>query len=221
MFQFGENNYLNFTTTLIRGREKLEQAAVKKNDDVQSRERSSGLIGNDIRALRQGRGWTLAELARRLDRSVGWLSQVERGASEPSLNDIRQIADLFTLPVSFFFSHSPPSDEADFIVRAGDRRIMSDDDTGMKEELLSPDLGGSFEMVRSVFAPGSGLQKPLRRPTEEAGYVVSGCLTLTIDGRTFSLNAGDSFSFAGEAFQWRNSGEEDAVVIWIIAPPIY
>lgn len=199
----------------------LKQAIVDTNPDVMTRERSSGLIGNDIRALRQGRGWTLSDLSQQLDRSVGWLSQVERGTSEPSLNDIRQIADLFNLPVSFFFSHSPPSLEADYIVRAGERRVMSDDAAGMKEELLSPDLGGAFEMVRSVFAPGSASQTPVRRATEEAGYVVSGCLTLTIDGRTFNLNAGDSFSFAGEVLTWRNTGTEDAVVIWIIAPPVY
>ena len=72
-------------------------AATRRGD------RSSGQVGHDIRALRQGRGWTLAELAGEINRSVGWLSQVERGASEPNLSDIRQIAALFNLPVSFFF----------------------------------------------------------------------------------------------------------------------
>lgn len=199
----------------------FKQATLNNEGEMLARERSSGLVGNDIRALRQGRGWTLANLAQRLDRSVGWLSQVERGTSEPSLSDIRQIAGLFNLPVSFFFSHSPPSDEADYIVRAGERRSMTDDTTGMREELLSPDLGGAFEMVRSVFAPGSGLVDPVRRPTEEAGYVVSGSLTLTLDTKTFTLNAGDSFRFSGEAMQWHNNGKHDAVVIWIIAPPVY
>ena len=221
MFQFGENNLKIFTTINDDEAYVLKQATVEKSADMLARERSSGLIGTDIRALRQGRGWTLTDLARRLDRSVGWLSQVERGTSEPSLNDIRQIADLFHLPVSFFFSHLPPSDEADVVVRAGDRRIMSDDTTGLKEELLSPDLGGSFEMVRSVFAAGSSIKSPVHRQTEEAGYVVSGCLTLTLDDRTFNLNAGDSFRFAGEVMTWRNNGSEDAVVIWIIAPPVY
>ena len=66
--------------------------------------RSTGSIGADIRALRRSRGWTLSDLAERLDRSVGWLSQVERGQSEPALADIRALAGLFGLPVSFFFS---------------------------------------------------------------------------------------------------------------------
>jgi quercetin dioxygenase-like cupin family protein len=62
---------------------------------------------------------------------------------------------------------------------------------------------------------------PVTRPTEEAGYIVSGQLTLTLDGQVYELKAGDSFRFAGEAMQWKNEGREDAVVIWVIAPPIY
>ena len=182
---------------------------------------SSGQIGNDIRALRQGRQWTLSDLAGRLYRSVGWLSQVERGTSEPNLADIRVIAELFSLPVSFFFSHTEPSDEAQYIVRKDTRRKMRDDDKQMTEELLSPDLGGSFELVRSIFAPGSSSAGAVNRPTEEAGYIINGRLEMTIDGRSFDLGPGDSFSFAGEDFSWANKGQEDAIVIWVIAPPIY
>jgi len=184
-------------------------------------QRPSGQIGQDIRALRQARGWTLADLAGRLQRSVGWLSQMERGTSEPSLSDIRQIAEIFGLPLSFFFAHSPVEGEAHTIVRAGHRRKITDDIMGLTEELLSPDLGGSFEMVRSVFAPGSAITAPVTRPTEEAGYVVSGNLELSVGKRTYTLNPGDSFRFSGELMAWKNTGTEDAVVIWVIAPPIY
>ncbi|NDA08218.1 MAG: XRE family transcriptional regulator [Alphaproteobacteria bacterium] len=191
---------------------------LNENAQVQ---RSSGQIGQDIRALRQGRGWTLVDLAAQLQRSVGWLSQMERGTSEPSLSDIRQIAEIFGLPLSFFFSHSPVEGEAHTVVRAGHRRKITDDIMGLTEELLSPDLGGAFEMVRSVFAPGSAITAPVTRPTEEAGYVVSGNLELTVGKRMFKLNPGDSFRFSGEQMAWRNTGTEDAVVIWVIAPPIY
>ena len=77
--------------------------------------RSSGKIGSDIRALRRSRNWTLNDLAEQLDRSVGWLSQVERNVSEPALDDIRKIAGLFSLPVSFFFTDAAVSDEAAYI----------------------------------------------------------------------------------------------------------
>jgi len=40
-------------------------------------------VGADIRALRKGRGLTLEALADDLGKSVGFLSQVERGISTP------------------------------------------------------------------------------------------------------------------------------------------
>ena len=51
--------------------------------------------------------------------------------------------------------------------------------------------------------------------------MVSGSLTLTLDDHVFTLNPGDSFRFAGETMIWENRGDKDAVVIWIIAPPVY
>ena len=198
----------------------LDENTLKEGGEYDFRQ-SSGQIGNDIRALRQGRHWTLSDLAGRLNRSVGWLSQVERGTSEPTLADIRIIAELFSLPVSFFFSHSEPSDESSYIVRAETRRKMRDDDKQLTEELLSPDLGGSFELVRSVFAPGAASAGVVNRPTEEAGYIIKGRLEMTIAGKVYDLGPGDSFAFAGEDFSWANRGTEDAVVIWVIAPPIY
>ena len=187
----------------------------------QSPLRSSGSIGGDIRALRRSRGWTLTDLAERLERSVGWLSQVERGQSEPALADIRTVAGLFDLPVSFFFSQSPDTAEAPYVVRGDSRRTMSDEGKGLVESLLSPDLGGAFEIVHSVFAAGARCPEPFVRPTEEAGYVIEGALTLIIDGERFELNQGDSFRFAGETVSWVNEGDVPAVLIWVIAPPVY
>ena len=42
-------------------------------------------LGADLRALRKARGMTLADLADRLGRSVGCMSQVERDLSDPSI----------------------------------------------------------------------------------------------------------------------------------------
>ena len=78
-----------------------DKAALRQKTLQKAPLRSSGKIGSDIRALRRSRNWTLNDLAEQLDRSVGWLSQVERNVSEPALDDIRKIAGLFSLPVSF------------------------------------------------------------------------------------------------------------------------
>ena len=57
-------------------------------------------LGADLRALRKARGLTLTALAETLGRSVGWLSQVERDKSDPSITDLRHIAAALDVSVS-------------------------------------------------------------------------------------------------------------------------
>lgn len=179
-------------------------------------------VGRDVRGLRKSRGLTLNELALKMGRSVGFVSQVERGISSPSIDDLRAIATALDVPIGWFFhSSAQDGDERGYVVRARTRRALGTREAGLVEELLSPDLGGSFEMFRSEFQPGAELSGEVLRETEEAGYVVSGCLDLWIEGRKFSLEAGDSFRFDHKPYRWKNPGDEPAVVIWVVSPPVY
>ena len=62
-------------------------------------------LGADLRTLRKARGMTLQALADALGRSVGWLSQVERDKSEPSVSDLRDISAALDVPISMLFGH--------------------------------------------------------------------------------------------------------------------
>ncbi|WP_198024011.1 XRE family transcriptional regulator [Mesorhizobium sp. LNHC221B00] len=180
------------------------------------------VLASDIRALRRVRGLTLAEIALKLGRSVGWVSQIERGLSTPSVGDLRAFAELFGVPISLFFSHEVPVEsERGVVVRAGRRRSLGTSESGLVEELLSPDLSGSFEMVRSIFAAGAEMKTEQLRPTEEAGYIASGIFEIEIAGVWHRLGEGDSFRFEGKPYRWRNPGTEPAVVIWVVSPPVY
>ena len=179
-------------------------------------------LGADLRALRKARGLTLTDLSNTLGRSVGWLSQVERDKSDPSITDLRHIAKALDVSVSSLFRQNAiPAEEQGFIVRADSRRPIGSREAGLVEELLSPDLTDDFEVVHSVFEPGSDLVEPNSRPTQEVGYLISGRLDMEIDGRSHSLTAGDSFRVRGEAYRWSNPYSEPCKVIWVISPPVY
>jgi transcriptional regulator with XRE-family HTH domain len=180
-------------------------------------------IGEDIRALRKARRMTLQALADAVGRSLGWLSQIERGQTQPSVRDLGLIAETLGISISFFF-RSASRDEAErgLVLRAADRVPIGSTESGLTEELLSPTLAGSFEMIKSVFAPRSDSNGPVTgRQREDGGVLVSGKLSLTIGDRDFNLNTGDSFQFAGAPYAWRNDHDEPAVIIWVVAPPVY
>lgn len=179
-------------------------------------------LGRDLRALRKARRLTLADLAGRLDRSVGWMSQVERDISIPSPDELKALAAELGVALATLRQAEPVTrHEAGVIVRKNARRAIGHRAAGLVEELLSPDLTDDFEVVHSTFQPGAARRTPVTRPTQEVGYIVSGKLDITIGDHTHRLTPGDSFRLRGEPFRWANPGTVPCTAIWVIAPPVY
>ena len=122
-------------------------------------------LGADIRTVRKTRGLTLSEVAASVSRSVGWLSQVERGLSRPSKTEITQIADILGVDASLF---EDEANEIDVLVRKDARRQIGPRVDGLFEELLSPDLTDAFEVIHSTFAPGARITKTCLLYTSDA-----------------------------------------------------
>ncbi|MEJ6399246.1 helix-turn-helix domain-containing protein [Yoonia sp. 208BN28-4] len=178
-------------------------------------------LGADLRALRKSRGLTLTALADTLGKSVGWLSQVERDLSEPSISDLRAFAAALDVQIASLFSAVTAAGEDGLIVRSTARRPIGSRIAGSVEELLSPDLTDDFVMIHTTFEPQSALTEAVTRPTQEVGYVVSGQFDLWIDDTEFHLTAGDSFRIRGQSYHWANPHDAPCVIIWVIAPPVY
>jgi len=178
-------------------------------------------LGADIRALRKARGQTLEDLAAQLERSVGWLSQVERDLSAPSIDDLQKMAAALDVSLSLFFGNAEtPKQERGYVVRAKGRRAIGSAD-GLTESLLSPDLTDDFEVIHCSFAPGAGRKTGILRETQEVGTIIKGALTVWIGDHQFELSEGDSFRVRGEPYRWENPHNEPAIAIWVISPPVY
>lgn len=183
-------------------------------------------IGQQIRDLRKAKGITLSTMAQKIGRSVGYLSQIERGVSALPIPLLQSVSEILDVNITWFF-HSDaeqPLHELGHVVRAGSRRQIDFSGTGIHEELLSPSLSGELLMILSTFSPQVATDHEVRkRKGEEAGYLRAGQLELTIGEKKFHLHEGDSFSITGDdPHSIKNpSGTEDAVVVWVITPPNY
>jgi transcriptional regulator with XRE-family HTH domain len=179
-----------------------------------------GRIGTEIKHLRRSRGLKLTELAARIGRSVGFMSQVERGLSRPSLKDLYAISVHLGVQVSWFLDESTPAPDRErgVIVRAGARR--SYEQGGVSTQSLSPQLGEEIEMMISTLRPGSTTgERPAAHRGREAGMILRGTLELTVAGETFLLEEGDSYTYlTTETHSSRNTGDTDAVVLWVTSP---
>lgn len=182
---------------------------------------NSSTLGADLRALRKARGMTLLDMAEKLGRSVGWMSQVERDISIPTIADLRELAALLDVSVSSLVHTGAVAGEEGIVVRGNARRPIGSRAPGLVESLLSPDLTDDYEVLHSTFAPGSNIPDPISRDTTEIAYIISGRFDLWVDGQKFSLGPGDSFRLRGEPFRWANSYDTPCEMIWVISPPVY
>ncbi len=182
-------------------------------------------VGEQIRDLRKAKGMTITALADSIDRSVGYVSQIERNITAVSIDRLKEFADALGVQISWFFhgGMSGPRDERDLIVRKGDRRKLTFTGSGLKEELLSPNLSGDFEMIMTTYEPHASTGEDMYgRPCQEAALVLSGRLEIWLARRHFILNEGDSITFDGDVpHKSANPDDTPATVVWVMSPPTY
>ncbi|KAA9161099.1 helix-turn-helix domain-containing protein [Amycolatopsis acidicola] len=155
-----------------------------------------GALGERIQAARGERGLTLQALAERSAVSVSMLSSVERGAKAPTVVVLDRIANGLGIPLAELLTQP----ERVVIRRAADQDTVREPG-GWQRTILTPVVPGvNFEWIRSELPPHceAGTYAPYAAGSHEFIAVHSGELTLTVDGETIVLGAGDSLYLAAD-----------------------
>lgn len=177
-------------------------------------------VGRRIRDLRHERKLSLETIAERTALSIGFLSQIERGLSSPSLRVLATLADVLGVGIAALFG-SKPGDPASggVVTRQLQRAELKLWRTGISKQLLSPaGTDNRLNLFLVHLEPGGNTGDELyTHDGEEAGLVLEGDMTLTVDAETWSLKTGDSFSFASRRPHRFSNPSKDAkaVVLWV------
>ncbi|GBR55064.1 XRE family transcriptional regulator [Neokomagataea thailandica NBRC 106555] len=154
-------------------------------------------VGYLIREHRKQNGLQLRNVASRVGISVSHLSQIERGATSPSVRDLMKIAEVLELDVSNFFQsfQGQASDIAKFYTRKESHKKITFNDGITKVCLNSqkPELLRTYLMI--IQPNGHSGDKHLSHAGFEAGFIIEGTLHLQVNSQYCVLNEGDSFSF--------------------------
>lgn len=178
-------------------------------------------VGRRIRDLRRVRQFSLEAVASRTDLSIGFLSQIERGLSSPSLRVLATLADVLGVGIAALFGASPgPDGASDQVVTRGlQRPELKLWRTGVSKQLLSPaSADNKLNLFLVHLEPGGSTGDELyTHDGEEAGLVLEGEMMLTVDSQTWSLKTGDSFRFASRRPHRFSNPAEDVktVVLWV------
>ena len=177
----------------------------------------AGAIGSHLRKLRAKRRLSLAQVARAVGISVGFLSALERSQMTGSVGTLRKLARFYKTNILDFFDATGASSRQ---VQPEQRKVL-EAGPGVRMELLA---WGNTVMEPHLFrvAPEAGSGDSYTHEGEEFLYVLRGVLVITLEKDEYRLKAGDSFYFeSATPHHWKNPGRAETWVLWVNTPPTF
>src|SRR5699024_12763143 len=90
-----------------------------------------------IKELRTKSNMTLAELSKKTDLSVSFLSRIEKGTTNLAITSLKKIADAYGISMNYFFAED---NQSSYVKKISDQQTVQID--GIDEKLIR--LNGEF-----------------------------------------------------------------------------
>ncbi|WP_058486649.1 helix-turn-helix domain-containing protein [Defluviitalea phaphyphila] len=177
-------------------------------------------IGEKIKLLRITNGLTQEELANRCELTKGFISQVERDLTSPSIATLVDILECLGTNLKDFFNETI---EEKIVFTKKDFFTQEDEENKNEIHWIVPNAQkNNMEPILIILdEAGSSIpQDP--HEGEEFGYVISGSIFIHIGNKKFKAKKGESFYFRPSRTHFiSNAGKSKAKVLWICTPPSF
>ncbi len=176
-------------------------------------------IGEKIRNLRNQNGLTQEELADRTELTKGFISQLERGLTAPSVSTLYDIVECLGTNLSDFFHE----EENQQIVFPRKDYFEKEDAAGNNIQwLIATAQSRSLEPILVRLQPGESMPEDKPHEGEEFGYVMDGKIMLHYGEEKMVVRKGDSFIFpANRKHMISSASRKVSVFLWISSPPSF
>lgn len=173
-------------------------------------------IGNKLRDLRMQKGLTQEELADRAELSKGFISQMERNQTSPSIATLLDVLQCLGTNVSDFFREE---EEDPVVFRKEDFFEKKDPELKNTIEWIVPNSRKHvMEPILLTLEKGGSSYPDVPHEGEEFGYVLSGSVTVCIGTRRIRVKKGETFYFTPDKEHYITSAA-GASLLWVSSPP--
>jgi transcriptional regulator with XRE-family HTH domain len=170
-------------------------------------------LGARIRRRRQDRQLRLIDLAGLTNLSVSFISQMERGLTEPSMRSLIRIADALGTTAHVLMDDTPQSEKRWSVTRAESTTMVPNDSGTARSMIEANPAIAAFDFVGGPL----GYFTYYALPTDNVLLVLSGRFEIDVEGELASLEAGDAvFIKRGVSHRWRRQGGPKSRLISVI-----
>ncbi len=177
-------------------------------------------IGDKIKNLRIKNALTQEELANRCELTKGFISQLERDLTSPSIATLMDILEGLGTNLKDFFNETT---EEKIVFTKEDAFIKENEDVKSTISWIIPNAQkNAMEPILMEIRPGGKSKEILPHEGEEFGYVIQGIIDLHMGNLKHRVKKGESFYYKpGVAHYLSNPGNSKAFVLWVSTPPIF
>ena len=149
-------------------------------------------IGGKLKELRILKGLTQEELADRAELSKGFISQVERDLTSPSIATLMDILQCLGTTIGEFFNEAP---EEQIVFEKNDYFIKEDPELKNEIQWIIPNAQkNTMEPIRLTLGVGGSTYPDSPHEGEEFGYVLSGSILIHLGNRTYKPKGRNLFT---------------------------
>jgi len=177
-------------------------------------------IGNKIKRLRLGHGLTQEELADRCELTKGYISQLERDLTSPSISTLVDILECLGTSLKDFFNEI---EDEKVVFKDDDCFVKEEPEEGYKINWIVPNAQKNrMEPILVELDENGATYEEEPHDGEEFGYVLSGTIILVLGKESYRVKKGECFYFrASKNHYIKNAGKRPAMVLWIVTPPTF
>jgi transcriptional regulator with XRE-family HTH domain len=172
-------------------------------------------LGARLRERRKQLGKTQQQVADDAQLTIGFISQIERGISTPSLASLYNLAKALETTVDSFVSTAPARKHS-VVSHSGQRQTYKVGGTSRYYEFLERGFADAQLNACISHVPPGHASEVMRHEGEEFVYLVSGHMLYEVDGVRYDLGPGDTLHFdSRKPHQGTNVGSDIAVELWV------
>ncbi len=177
-------------------------------------------IGHKIKELRTQKGLTQEELADRSELSKGFISQLERDLTSPSIATLVDILQCLGTNLEEFFSNTTSEQ---VVFKKTDYFEKIDGDLLNKIEWIIPNAQKNMmEPILLTLEPDGSTYPDNPHEGEEFGHVLSGSIKIVIGNTSYRAKKGESFYFTpNKKHHIEANGKTGATILWVSTPPSF
>ena len=172
-------------------------------------------LGARLRARRKAIGKTMQQVADEASLTIGFISQIERGISTPSLASLYNVAKALDASVDMFVSQAPKRSHS-VVTHAGQRPTFKVDGTSRYYEFLERGFAEATLNACVSHVPPGHASEMMSHEGEDFVYLVAGTMHYEVDGIGYQLKAGDTLHFdSRKPHRGTNTGTDTAIELWV------